>query len=147
MCRGHVYSSPAVKSVRQDWADPELVSIKRKILGSSVASNSGTNNLAITKTAKYLMQRHIAQQAQLSKLFASLLELSKDRNGQPYPRWILLFAMYTTPVSFHIFNWFLFFFLLHLTYRRKTTIIEPLLNTDGLRAWTIILPMMVMASN
>lgn len=86
MCRGHVYSSPAVKSVRQDWADPELVSIKRKILGSSVASNSGTNNLAITKTAKYLMQRHIAQQAQLSKLFASLLELSKDRNGQPYPR-------------------------------------------------------------
>lgn len=81
MYRGHIYGGRAVKSARQDWADPKLVSIKRKILGSSVTSNSGTNNLAITKTVEYLVQRHIAQQAQLPELFASQPGLSKGQKG------------------------------------------------------------------
>lgn len=94
-----------MKSARQDWADPKLVSIKRKILGSSVTSNSGTNDLATSKAVEHLVQRHVAQQAQLSELFASQLELSTVKSkvhlGYGYPFGSLL----------------LFFYLLRLTHQ------------------------------
>lgn len=63
MHRVHLRGSPAVRTMRQNWSDPRLVSIQIIIFVFSMTSSSGTMSSSTSNTVQNLLQRHVTQQA------------------------------------------------------------------------------------